>query len=328
MTATPASAAHHASPGSDILLPEAQMHLRTPKEPCTGVITRNDICTARKAAGFVRHIEIDVAGTELAGVCLPGQSIGVVPPGVDELGKPHKVRLYSVCSPTRGEDGKGTVIATTVKRTIDEHWDTHRLFLGVASNFLCDAQVGDKVALSGPNGKRFLLPVDRSAHDYLFFATGTGIAPFRGMVIDLLESGCASGVTLVMGAPYASDLLYHDQFLRLQEAHPTFRYVTAISRERQDDGAGPMYVQDRLTTAPCEAALASLRSGRALVYVCGIAGMEIGILQQLARMLPPDALAQYISADGAAMADISAWNRKMLHHSVKPTRKVFLEVYA
>ena len=304
------------------------MHLRTPKDPCVGVIARNEICTARKAAGFVRHIEIDVAGTELAGVCLPGQSIGVIPPGVDELGRPHKVRLYSICSPTRGEDGKGAVVATTVKRTIDEHWETHRLFLGVASNFLCDAQVGEKVPLSGPNGKRFLLPVDRNAHDYLFFATGTGIAPFRGMVLDLLESGCASGITLVMGAPYASDLLYHDQFLQLQEAHANFRYVTAISRERQEDSAGPMYVQDRLPTAPCEPALASLRSGRALVYVCGVAGMEIGILQQIARLLPPDALAQYIAADSAAMADVASWSRKMLHHAVKPTRKVFLEVYA
>ena len=316
------------SPGSDIVLPEARMHLHTPKDPCTGVVTRSVVCTSRKAAGFCRHIEIDVGGTALAGACLPGQSIGVIPPGVDALGKPHKVRLYSICSPTRGEDGKGAVIATTVKRTIDEHWETHRLFLGVASNYLCDLAEGARVTLTGPAGKRFLLPVERGAHEYVFFATGTGIAPFRGMVLDLLERGCGSGVTLVMGAPYATDLLYHEDFLRLRESHRAFRYVTAISRERQADGNGPMYVQDRLSTPEGAAALEAMRSGRALVYICGIAGMEMGIFQQMARLLPPEALREYLNVDPEAMANIGAWTSKMIHRQVRPTRKVFLEVYA
>lgn len=303
------------------------MHLYRPNEPVMVTVTKSEVCTGRKAAGFVRHVEFDVAGTALEGQVLPGQSIGILAPGNDEKGRPHAVRLYSVASPTRGEDGHGKVISTTVKRTIDEHWESHKLFLGVCSNHLCDVQVGDKVRMSGPNGKKFLLPADQGAHDYVFFATGTGIAPFRGMVLDLLETKVNSRVALVMGSPYATDLLYDDLFTRLASEHKNFSYLTALSREKQADGHDRMYVQDRITTNK-EELLSVLSSERTLIYVCGIAGMELGIFQHMARHLAPSTLEQYLHADAEAMGDIASWNRKMLHRQIKPTRRVFLEVYA
>lgn len=181
--------------------------------------------------------------------------------------------------------------------------------------------------MSGPNGKRFILPTDPSQHDYIFFATGTGIAPFRGMVLDLLESGCPSAVTLVMGSPYATDLLYHDLFLRLQEEHKNFTYITAISRERQADGHDPLYVQDRIRTDR-DRLVPKLTSSRTLIYVCGLAGMELGIFQQLAMHLTGDALDQYLQVDKATLSDIRSWNKSMIHKQIKATKRVLLEVYA
>jgi ferredoxin--NADP+ reductase len=312
---------------SEIPLPEVKMHVYKPTDPVPVKIVKSEICTSRKAAGFVRHVEFDVSGTQLVGQCVPGQSIGIIPPGADEKGRPNKVRLYSLASPTNGEGGNPAILSTTVKRTIDEHWETHRLFLGVASNYLCDLQVGETVMMSGPNGKRFILPQDKGAHDYMFFATGTGIAPFRGMIIDLLESGVKSHVTLLMGSPYATDLLYHDFFLKMQETYPNFEYITAISRERQADGHDPMYIQDRLRTDR-DRLLPKLSSGRTLIYVCGLAGMELGIFQQLAFNLTGSSLEQYLQVDKATLADIRSWNRQMVHRQIKATKRVFLEVYA
>lgn len=303
------------------------MHLYRPNEPVTVRVTKNDVCTSRKAGAFVRHLEFDVGGTLLEGQVVPGQSIGVVAPGNDEKGRPHAVRLYSVASPSMGEDGAGKIISTTVKRTIDEHWESRKLFLGVASNHLCDLAVGDEVRLSGPNGKRFLLPTDHTAHDYVFFATGTGIAPFRGMVLDLLRTETQSRVALVMGSPYSTDLLYHDLFSRLASEHERFTYLTAISREKQSDGHDPMYVQDRLSTNRDELG-AMLSSERTLVYVCGLAGMELGIFKQMARILRESTLEQYLKIEPEAMGDLEAWDRKMLHRQIKPSKRVFLEVYA
>jgi ferredoxin--NADP+ reductase len=85
-------------------------------------------------------------------------------------------------------------------------------------------------------------------------------------------------------------------------------------------------VQDRLTTHRDELT-SILSSSRSLIYVCGIAGMELGILQQLARTLTGDALDALLQIDPEARGTINAWDRKMLHKQVKPTRRVFLEVY-
>ncbi|MCA3004104.1 MAG: hypothetical protein IOD15_01930 [Phycisphaerales bacterium] len=329
MSSTPTTA----PTDTEIALRPAEMHLYKPAEPATAVVTKTEICTAgKKAAGYVRHIEFDVSGTNLVGRAIPGQSIGVLAPGVDAMGKPHKLRLYSLASPTGGEDGQGRILSTTVKRTIDEHWDTHKLFLGVCSNYLCDLQVGDKVQLTGPSGKKFVLPQAAEQLDYLFFATGTGIAPFRGMVMDLLASKANCRVTLVMGTPYATDLLYHEQFTRLAAAHSNFRYLPAISRERNAGPQGPaqhgkLYVQDRLKT-DAEELLPLLRSSRTLIYICGIAGMEMGIFQQIATLLSGSDLEQYIRTDAATMEKRANWERSMLHKDIKLSKRIFMEVYA
>lgn len=306
-------------------LPEVQMHLHRQDEPATGVVVCNEICTQKKASGFVRHIEFDVSGTKLAGNFRSGQAFGVLPPGTDARGRPHNQRLYSFSCPTRGERGDGNIISTTVKRVIDEHWDTKELFLGVASNYLCDLKAGDTAQLLGPAGKRFVLPKHHAEHDYLFFATGTGIAPFRGMLGDLYHKSAPRSATLVMGSPYATELMYHDHFLAMQQDHPGFTYLTALSRERQSDCEEGLYVMHRLSTHR-EQMTELLSKPTTLIYICGLVGMEMGIFKRMARILPPEILSQYLKVDPEA-GEIDNWSRKMLHRKLKPTRRVFLEVY-
>lgn len=330
-------APQRSTPSGEPLLPPVVMHAHTPADPAMGTVVGSQRCTAsRKAAGFVRHVSIDVSNTGLAGRFVAGQSFGVLAPGHDAKGKPHQVRLYSIASPSFGEDGAGNVLATTCKRLIDEDRVSGKLFLGVTSNYLCDLQVGDQVRVTGPNGKRFVLPADPSAHDYLFLATGTGVAPFRGMLKELYQHPgrprVASKSLLVLGSPYASDLLYHDELESLAASEPSFTYLTAISREAKDvAGPGgttirrPLYVQDRLMLS--EQARAMLASERTLVYVCGIAGMELGIFQAFARALPAGVREQYLEADDATVAGVEGWDKKMIHRQVKPTRRVFLETY-
>jgi len=308
-------------------LQDVTMHAVRPTEPVTGRVVANEICTrSKKSAGFVRHIDIDVSGTPLEGQFHAGQSFGVIPPGADENGKPHKVRLYSIAAPSTGEDGKGKVLSTTVKRTIDEHWDNGALFLGVASNYLCDLKEGDEVKVSGPNGKRFVLPARPDEHDYVFFATGTGIAPFRGMVKELLDRGVKSQIVLVAGAPYHTDLLYDDLFTRLEHEHENFTYLTAVSREPEPPSPRGVYVQQRLDTHR-ELLAPLLSTERALIYICGIAGMEIGIFQHLARQLPPALREPYLACDDATLAAVDNWDRRMINREIMPTRRVMLEVY-
>ena len=315
-----------ALPGTPIL-PDVDQHIVKPIAPVIGKVHATRICTkSRKASGFVRHVEIDVSGTALQGTWRAGQSFGVIPEGQTEQGKTHKLRLYSIAAPTGGETGDGTILTTTVKRLVDEHYDTHKLVNGVCSNYLCDLNVGDEVTLTGPVGKRFLLPTDPSQHDYIFIATGTGIAPFRGMITDLINAKVTSKISLLMGVPYETDLLYHDTLMQWTQDHPSFTYHTAISRHTTPDQVKKLYVQDRLRE-DFEMLSPMLKSERTLIYICGIAGMELGVFQTLAKLLLPPELSQYLNLDPEIASDIDGWDRRLIPKKIKKTSRVFLEVY-
>lgn len=318
---------------SDPVLPAANMNLVLPTKPVVGRIVSTRLCTKGKSASYIRHVAIDVSGTPLAGNFLVGQSFGIIPPGFDDKGKPHKVRLYSVASPSYGEDGQGNVISTTPKRVIeelqtgDEDPQDHSLYLGVCSNYLCNLKVGDEVLVAGPNGKRFLLPVNTEEHDYVFIATGTGIAPFRGMAMELFDGPngpTRSQVHLLMGAPYTTDLLYDDLFARLAEQHENFHYHTAISRERRPDGRPGLYV-DRLLEEKMDVFRPLLENPRTLLYICGLAGMQVGVFTALATHGLDSG---YITIkEELAGVDPSTWEPQQVKRYARPTNRCMLEVY-
>ncbi|MFO0893943.1 MAG: hypothetical protein U0574_03170 [Phycisphaerales bacterium] len=326
------------------VLPPAQMHLVLPTAPVTARVVSNELCMKGKSASFVRHVVIDVGGTPLEGNFLAGQSFGIVPPGVDAHGKPHKVRLYSIASPGYGEDGRGRVMSTTPKRliaerepqTAGESAEDHSLFLGRCSNYLCDLRPGDPVQVSGPSGKRFVLPVDRNAHDYLLLATGTGIAPFRGFIHELFVgppedsparagwAACRSQVHLVMGTPYTTDLLYDDFLREVAARHPNFHYHVAISRESRPDGGRGEYVHQLLDRRWAEFQ-PLFTSSRTLLYVCGLAGMQVGLFQLLGAR---GVHGGFVTV-GPEIAEVppATWTPDQVKRRVRPTHRCMLEVY-
>lgn len=311
------------------------MNLASAKSPTTGRVISNDLCMNGKSNSFVRHTVLDVTGTPLEGNFLVGQSFGVIAPGEDENGKPHKVRLYSIACPSAGEDGQGKHVSTTPKRLIEEYWpqkpdeskDRHDLFLGVCSNFLCDLEPGAEVTITGPSGRRFLLPQNPDDHDYIFLATGTGIAPFRGMAMELMEGikGKVSGqVHLLMGAPYTTDLLYHDVFTRLADEHENFHYEWAISRERRPDGRRGLYVH-QLIEEQIDKYRELLASPRTLIYICGLAGMQVGLFKILASAGLGDG---YLTVkDPLTGVDPADWESAQIKRSVRPAPRCLVEVY-
>jgi ferredoxin--NADP+ reductase len=319
------------------VLPDVDMHVVRPTEPVVGKVVQTQMCLKGKSASFIRHVAVDVSGTPLAGKFVAGQSFGVVPPGTDANGKPHKVRLYSVSSPSIGEDGEGNVISTCCKRVVDERWpqkdgddpDDHSLLVGVCSNYICDRRVGDEIMVTGPNGKSFLLPVNHNDHDYIFVATGTGIAPFRAFAKDLLEGPngpTTSQIHLVMGAPYTGDLLYDDYFTQLAADHSNFHYHTAISREQRPDGRRGLYVDAYIDEEMDSTFRGLLENPRTLVYVCGLAGMQVSLFQTMARHGFADGYLQIKDEEMQSM-DPRDWPRDKIKRFVRSTKRVMLEVY-
>lgn len=305
-----------------IRLPQAELNIYNKANPVTVPIIENRIATATSSPNIVRHITFDVTGTELENRVKAGQSLGVLPPGTDEKGKPHALRLYSIASPSSGEDGHGRHYSTTVKRLIEELPDDNRLYLGVCSNYLAGLKPGDTVRLTGPSGKRFLLPEEPEKFNYIFFATGTGVAPFRGMLMELAQLNVQPNVILAFGCPYRSDVLYEDFFEGVREKMPSFQFLKTFSREQpRPDGSRP-YVQHQISDNP-EFFLPILEQPNTLIYICGIKGMEFGIYQELMK----SNLAQYLQFRHGADPQKEEIGMDELRKSIKPGDRVFVETY-
>ena len=305
---------------SEITLPEVEMNIYSPKDPVEVEVVENYIVTKESSPNIVRHITFNVAGTELENRIRVGQSVGILPPGEDENGRPHKLRLYSVSSPTVGEHGKTNLVSTTVKRTIEEL--ENKLYLGVASNYLADLQPGDKVKMTGPSGKRFLLPENAGDYNYLFFATGTGIAPYRGMIKELFDAGYQNDCALVFGCPYRTDLLYADLFEEMDETHDNFHYLKSISREARRKDGSKFYVQTQLEDEE-ELLRPILEKENTLIYICGMKGMEIGIYKQLVRLN----LLDYVQIRKELPDSLDDIPSDKFKRYIKPSDRTFEEVY-
>lgn len=305
----------------EIKLPEVELNIYTPKKYTEVTIVENYTCTAESSPNLVRHVTFDVSGTDLEGRVKVGQSIGFLAPGENERGRPHKLRLYSVSSPTEGENSNPNLISTTVKRTIEEI--DGKLFLGVCSNYLADLQPGDKIKATGPSGKRFLLPENAEDFNYIFFATGTGIAPFRGMVMELLKQGIKGQIALIFGCAYRTDLLYSDYFYEMAEKHDNFHYITKISREDRRTDGSKKYVQTAIEDEK-DILTPILEKDNTLIYLCGMKGMETGIYKELAMKGFND----YIIPKGPLLEKAPEdWTPENMLRNIKASAKTFEEVY-
>jgi len=305
---------------AELILPEVEMNIYSKKDPVEVEVVENYIVTRESSPNIVRHITFDVSGTDLEGKIRVGQSVGILPPGEDENGRAHKLRLYSVSSPTIGEHGKQHLVSTTVKRTIEEL--ENKLYLGIASNYLADLQPGDKVQMTGPSGKRFLLPENAGDFNYILFATGTGIAPFRGMIKELFDGPYKNDSVLVFGCPYRTDLLYWDYFEEMSANHENFHYIKSISREARRKDGSKFYVQTQLEEEE-DLLRPILQKENTLIYICGMKGMEIGIYKQLVRLN----LLDYIQIRKDLPESLDDIPSDKFKRYIKPSERTFEEVY-
>ncbi len=297
--------AQPSSSGDDIAPASAatpRINVFSPDSPARAVVSDNYRITGGAAENDVHHIILEFGDVPLP--FLEGQSVGIIPPGIDGEGKPHKLRQYSVACARDGEKPGARNMALAVKRVMlrDEQGRKTR---GVASNWLCDLKPGDAVDVTGPFGSTFLFPENPEA-DLLMICTGTGVAPFRGFTHQRRRTNPnASGkLILVFGARAPEELPYHIALQKYaqSELHRELVYSRVLSSERE-------YVQDRLRQRSREVAW-FLRRPTAHIFLCGSQGLEEGV---------DDALAEIASGRGLDWL--------ALKHEMHQTGRYHVEVY-
>jgi ferredoxin--NADP+ reductase len=262
---------------------DVPVNIYRPNNPYVGTCLSNDELVGEGGIGTVRHLKFDISGGDLR--YIEGQSIGIIPDGIDDKGKPHKIRLYSIASTQHGDDVDDKTVSLCVRQLEYKHPETGETIYGVCSTFLTQLPTGAPVKITGPVGKEMLLPDDPEAN-VIMLGTGTGIAPFRAYLWRMFKDNeravnpdyqFKGFAWLIFGIPTTPNILYKQELEELQSRYPdNFRLTYAISREQQNAEGGRMYIQHRVAEHADEL-WNMVKQDKTHTYICGLRGMEDGI---------------------------------------------------
>ena len=136
---------------------------------------------------------------------------------------------------------------------------------GLGTTYLFnEVEVGTTILMRGPQGV-FVLPKAITT-DLYFICTGTGVAPFRSMLLDIHHKKIPHlQMHLLFGCRKYTDSLYGAEFENLEAAEAHFYYHPSFSRETEmREGANLGYVHETYKRL-----LASGASKEAHFYICG-----------------------------------------------------------
>ena len=203
-----------------------------------------------------RHFELAVnAGGKIT--FIPGQFAVVLCP---KDGKWVR-RAYSIASPPQVADRLELIVK--------------RVEGGVVTPWFWTLREGDRLRVHVPFGK-FVLP-EKVDFDIVFVAVGTGIAPFRSMIRQMLPAGFSRKIRLLFGTRYDDKIPYHEEFVGLAREHPNFTYIPTISRPSPEWKGETGYVQTKIGKFFADP------EGKRL-YICGLNEMIQAVQGEALRL--------------------------------------------
>ncbi|BAO76249.1 Na(+)-translocating NADH-quinone reductase subunit F [Winogradskyella sp. PG-2] len=104
---------------------------------------------------------------------------------------------------------------------------------GIASSYIFNQKVGDKVTISGPYGEFF---INESDSEMLYVGGGAGMAPMRSHLYELFRTlKTGRKVTYWYGGRSKAELFYIHYFRALEKDFPNFKFYLALSEPLEQD---------------------------------------------------------------------------------------------
>jgi Na+-transporting NADH:ubiquinone oxidoreductase subunit F len=92
---------------------------------------------------------------------------------------------------------------------------------------------GDKVTISGPYGEFFIKDTD---NEMVYIGGGAGMAPLRSHIFELFRNRKTNRkVSYWYGGRSLKELFYVDQFRKIEEEFPNFKFNIALSEPKPED---------------------------------------------------------------------------------------------
>jgi len=141
---------------------------------------------------------------------------------------------------------------------------------GAGARFFRDATVGTKVVCYGPfDDFPYRYGTGRAK---VFFATSTGVAPFRRMIEEAIKEGTPS--VLLLGSPKESDVAFKSDFEEISKNNQGFTFTPVLSGEGPEWQGARGFLTDQIMGKE-----EFLKQSD--VYICGIPIMTRGVLKIL-----------------------------------------------
>ncbi len=101
---------------------------------------------------------------------------------------------------------------------------------GAASEYFKKLTIGEVTKLEGPAG---VFHLKNNAKDKMFLATGTGIAPIKAMIHELLEQKdkITGAIHLLWGLRFYKDVYFLDELKKWSQEFRNFTFKICLSRE-------------------------------------------------------------------------------------------------
>ncbi|MCO4822521.1 MAG: NADH:ubiquinone reductase (Na(+)-transporting) subunit F [Flavobacteriaceae bacterium] len=104
---------------------------------------------------------------------------------------------------------------------------------GIASSYIFNQKIGDKVTISGPYGEFF---INDSEAEMLYVGGGAGMAPMRSHLYELFRTlKTGRKVTYWYGGRSKAELFYIHYFRALEKDFPNFKFYLALSEPMEQD---------------------------------------------------------------------------------------------
>lgn len=156
----------------------------------------------------------------------------------------------------------------------DPHWFELCVTLvdgGKGSTYLHSLKPGHEVKIMGPLGKFSYSP--ELSRDVVFIATGSGIAPFRSMIGDLVDHKTERKMYLLYGNRYDDDIIYQKEWEDLANTNNHFNLMLTLSRPNKWKGPKG-YVGDKVQDFVPEPASKDY-------FICGLSDMINAVVEKL-----------------------------------------------
>jgi NAD(P)H-flavin reductase len=137
------------------------------------------------------------------------------------VGEKKEIRSYSICSMSSDAKSFDLMVDVTPQ--------------GIGTTFLQRSEIGTEVELLGPLG-RFVLSEGIESKGVFLIGTGSGVAPLRAMVLDLLRNKkTTQQVTFMWGERFSNNFIWQEELKALESEFSNFKFIPVVSRPGETD---------------------------------------------------------------------------------------------